>query len=60
MVEDNVFVGSNSNVIAPVTLKKDSFIACGTTITEDVEEGALSIGRSRQENKKDWVYKKKR
>ena len=60
VVEDNVFVGSNSNVIAPVTLKKDSFIACGTTITEDVEEGALSIGRSRQENKKDWVYKKKR
>ena len=41
-------------------MKKDSFIACGTTITEDVEEGALSIGRSRQENKKDWVYKKKR
>ncbi len=60
VVEDNVFVGSNSNVIAPVTLKKDSFIACGTTITEDVEEGALSIGRSRQENKKDWVYNKKR
>ena len=60
VVENNVFVGSNSNIIAPVTLKKDSFIACGTTITDDVDEGCLSIGRSRQENKKDWVYKKKR
>ncbi len=58
VVEDNVFVGSNSNIIAPVTLKKDSFIACGTTITDDVEEGSLSIGRNRQENKIGWVYKK--
>jgi bifunctional UDP-N-acetylglucosamine pyrophosphorylase/glucosamine-1-phosphate N-acetyltransferase len=58
-VEDNCFVGCNVNLVAPVTVKKDSYIAAGTTITKDVPEGSLSIGRARQENKEDWMKKLK-
>jgi bifunctional UDP-N-acetylglucosamine pyrophosphorylase/glucosamine-1-phosphate N-acetyltransferase len=58
-VEDNCFVGCNVNLVAPVTVRKDSYIAAGTTITKDVPEGSLSIGRARQENKEDWMKKLK-
>ena len=50
-IEDGVFVGCNSNLVAPVTIGKDSFIAAGSTITEDVPESSLSIARARQTNK---------
>lgn len=58
IVEDNAFVGSNSNLVAPVTVKKWGYIAAGSTITDDVEEGDLSIARARQVNKAGWVEKK--
>jgi bifunctional UDP-N-acetylglucosamine pyrophosphorylase/glucosamine-1-phosphate N-acetyltransferase len=57
VVEDNCFVGCNVNLIAPVTVKKDSYVAAGTTVTQDVPEGSLSIGRARQENKDGWAKK---
>lgn len=47
-VEDNCFIGSNSNIIAPVTLKKGSYIAAGTTITEETPTDSFVIGRPRQ------------
>ncbi len=47
----DVFVGSDSQLIAPVTLGDGAYVATGTTVTNDVPEGALAIGRSRQENK---------
>ena len=53
-IEDNVFIGCNANLIAPVTIRKGSVIAAGTTVTKDVEEDAMAIGRVRQENKKDY------
>lgn len=56
-VEDNCFVGCNVNLVAPITVKKDSYIAAGTTLTKDVPEGSLSIGRARQENKEGWTKK---
>lgn len=56
-IEDDVFVGCNSNLVAPVTLKKGSFIAAGSTITKEVPEDALAIGRARQENKLGYVSK---
>ncbi len=56
-VEDNCFVGCNVNLVAPVTVKKDSYIAAGTTVTESVPESSLAIGRVRQENKVDWIKK---
>ena len=57
IIEDNCFIGSNSNFIAPVKIEKDSFIAAGSTITEDVPEGSLAIARQRQTNKEGWNKK---
>jgi bifunctional UDP-N-acetylglucosamine pyrophosphorylase / glucosamine-1-phosphate N-acetyltransferase len=57
-VEDNCFVGCNVNVVAPVTVKRGSYIAAGTTLTMDVPEDSLSIGRVRQENKEGWMKNK--
>lgn len=56
-IGDNAFVGCNTTLIAPVSIEKDTFIAAGSTITDDVEEGSLAIARSRQTNKSKWVYK---
>lgn len=53
-IEDHVFIGCNTNLVAPVTVKKHAYIAAGSTITKDVEEDAMAIARSRQENKKGY------
>lgn len=54
IIEDNSFVGCNSNLIAPVTIGKNSFIAAGSTINQDVPEKALGIARARQTNKENY------
>lgn len=51
VVGDNCFIGSNCNVIAPVTIEKNGYICAGTTVTEKVNEDDFVIGRARQENK---------
>jgi bifunctional UDP-N-acetylglucosamine pyrophosphorylase/glucosamine-1-phosphate N-acetyltransferase len=56
-IEDNVFIGCNSNLVAPVTIKEGSYIAAGSTITDDVPEHALAIARTRQINKEEYVKK---
>jgi len=58
-IGDNVFVGSDSTLVAPVTIESGSYIAAGSCITEDVPSGALALGRSRQVTKPDWVTRKK-
>jgi bifunctional UDP-N-acetylglucosamine pyrophosphorylase/glucosamine-1-phosphate N-acetyltransferase len=55
VIGDNVFVGCNVNLVAPVKIGNNAYIAAGSTITEDVPEGALAIARSRQTNKEGWV-----
>lgn len=50
-VGSHVFIGSNCNIIAPVTIDDDSFICAGTTVTENVNKEDFVIGRARQENK---------
>ena len=60
VIEDNVFIGGNSNILSSVVLGKDSYIAAGSTITNDVPALGLGIGRSKQVNKEDWVAKKNR
>lgn len=57
VIEDDVFVGCNTNLIAPVTVGREAYIAAGSTITEDVPEKALAIARERQVNKTDWSNK---
>ena len=53
-IEDNAFIGCNSNLVAPVTVKKNAFIAAGSTITKDVEEDAMGIARAKQVNKEGY------
>jgi len=60
VIEDGTFVGSNSTLVAPLRLGKESYVAAGSAITTDIPGGALGIGRGRQENKDGWVAKRKR
>jgi bifunctional UDP-N-acetylglucosamine pyrophosphorylase/glucosamine-1-phosphate N-acetyltransferase len=60
VIEDGVFVGSDSQLIAPVRVGKGAYIAAGSSITEDVPPGALAIGRGKQINKADWTTKRRK
>jgi bifunctional UDP-N-acetylglucosamine pyrophosphorylase/glucosamine-1-phosphate N-acetyltransferase len=53
-VGEGAFVGCNSNLIAPVTLEKDAYVAAGSTVTQDVPAGALAVARERQRNVEGW------
>lgn len=57
---DHVFVGSNSTIVAPSVLGNDAYIAAGSVITEGVPDGALGLGRARQENKTGWSARKRK
>ena len=58
VIDDGAFVGSNSTLVAPVTVGRGAYVAAGSTVTQDVPAGALGIGRGRQENKPGWVEKR--
>jgi bifunctional UDP-N-acetylglucosamine pyrophosphorylase/glucosamine-1-phosphate N-acetyltransferase len=58
-IEDGVFVGSDSTLVAPLTVGEGAYIAAGSCITEDVPAGALALGRSRQTTKPGWVAARK-
>ena len=58
VVKDGAFIGSNSNLVAPVTIEEKGYIATGSTITDDVPNGALAVARARQVVKEGWVEKK--
>ncbi len=55
IIGDNVFVGSNSTIIAPVELGDNSLVGAGSTITKDVPADAIALGRGRQINKEDYA-----
>lgn len=55
VIGDNVFLGCNTNLVAPVKVANNSVIAAGSTITENVDEYSLAIARSRQTEKKNWA-----
>lgn len=57
VVEDDVFVGSNNTLIAPVTIGQGAYAAAGSTITDDVPPQDLAIARARQENKEKYASK---
>lgn len=56
-IEDGVFIGCNSNLVAPVTIGKGAYVAAGSTITKNVPGNALSIARAQQVNKENYVQK---
>jgi bifunctional UDP-N-acetylglucosamine pyrophosphorylase / glucosamine-1-phosphate N-acetyltransferase len=60
VIEDNVFVGSGSMLVAPIRIGKQSYVAAGSTLTEDVPPEALALGRARQVNKEGWIGEQKK
>ena len=60
VIEDGAFIGSDSQLIAPVTVGAGAYVAAGSSITQDVPAGALGIARGTQVNKDGWVAKRKR
>ncbi len=59
-ISDNVFIGSNSALVAPVTIEKDSTIGAGSTITRNVSKGTLALTRSSQIIKKNYKRRRKK
>ncbi len=59
-IGSHVFLGCNTNLIAPVTVGDGAYTAAGSTVTEDVPGDALAIARERQTNKPDWAAKFRR
>jgi bifunctional UDP-N-acetylglucosamine pyrophosphorylase / glucosamine-1-phosphate N-acetyltransferase len=59
IIEDGAFVGSDTQLIAPVTIGKGAYVGSGTTVREDVPSGALAVSAGKQRNIHGWVGKKK-
>lgn len=59
-IEDGVFIGSGTELVAPVTVGRGAYIAAGSTITQDVAAGALAIARARQVEKPGWARERAR
>lgn len=59
IIEDEAFIGTDSQLVAPVRIGRGAYVAAGSSITEDVPSGALGIARGRQVNRDGWVAKRK-
>lgn len=59
VIGDHAFIGCNVNIVSPVNVGEDAYIAAGSTITGDVPGAALAIARERQTNKEGWVDARK-
>lgn len=58
IIGNHSFIGCNTNLVSPVRVYDNTYIAAGSTITNDVEEGDLAVARAKQRNIKGWVEKK--
>ena len=59
-IGDRVFVGSNTTLVAPLTVGEGAYVAAGSTVTRDVPPGALALGRAQQVDKPGWTERKAR
>jgi bifunctional UDP-N-acetylglucosamine pyrophosphorylase / glucosamine-1-phosphate N-acetyltransferase len=59
IIEDGAFIGSDSQLVAPVRVGQGAYVAAGSSIVKDVPPGSLGIARSRQANVEGWVERKK-
>jgi bifunctional UDP-N-acetylglucosamine pyrophosphorylase/glucosamine-1-phosphate N-acetyltransferase len=59
VIQDGAFIGSDSQLIAPVTVGKGAYVGAGSSITNDVPPGALGIARGRQVNVEGWAERRK-
>ncbi|HET7218276.1 MAG TPA: DapH/DapD/GlmU-related protein, partial [Vicinamibacterales bacterium] len=60
VIEDGAFIGSDSQLIAPVRVGKNAYVAAGSSITDDVPPDTLAIARGRQVNKPGWIARARR
>ena len=60
VIEDGAFIGSDTQLVAPVTIKQGAYVGSGTTVREDVPAGALAVSAGKQRNIDGWVDKKKK
>jgi bifunctional UDP-N-acetylglucosamine pyrophosphorylase/glucosamine-1-phosphate N-acetyltransferase len=60
VIEDGAFVGSDTQLIAPVTVGRNAYVGTGTTVRENVPPGALAVSAGKQRNIEGWVEKKKK
>ncbi|MEO7191728.1 MAG: bifunctional UDP-N-acetylglucosamine diphosphorylase/glucosamine-1-phosphate N-acetyltransferase GlmU [Vicinamibacterales bacterium] len=60
LIDDGVFIGSDSQLIAPVTIGKEAYVGAGSSITENVPPGGLAVARARQTNKEGWAASRRR
>jgi bifunctional UDP-N-acetylglucosamine pyrophosphorylase / glucosamine-1-phosphate N-acetyltransferase len=60
VIGDRVFVGTNSSLVAPLTIGEGAYVAAGSVITKNVPPGALAVARGRQETREGWVARKKK
>jgi bifunctional UDP-N-acetylglucosamine pyrophosphorylase/glucosamine-1-phosphate N-acetyltransferase len=58
VIEDGAFIGSDTQLIAPVTVRKGAYVGSGTTVREDVPAGALAVSAGKQRNIEGWVEQK--
>ena len=59
-IDSGAFIGSGSQLVAPVKVGKNAYVGAGSTITKDVSPDSLAVSRVRQSEKKDWARKRKR
>jgi bifunctional UDP-N-acetylglucosamine pyrophosphorylase/glucosamine-1-phosphate N-acetyltransferase len=59
VIEEGVFIGCNANLIAPLVIERNSFVAAGSTVTKGVPPEALAIERARQRNVEGWVARRR-
>jgi len=60
VIGDRVFVGTNSSLVAPITIGEGAYVAAGSVITKSVPPGALAVARGRQETREGWVARKQK
>lgn len=59
VIDDGTFIGSGTMLVAPVNVGKGSYVAAGSTITEDVPPESLALGRARQVTKEGWARRRR-
>jgi bifunctional UDP-N-acetylglucosamine pyrophosphorylase/glucosamine-1-phosphate N-acetyltransferase len=60
VIEDGAFIGSDTQLIAPVTVKRNAYVGSGTTVREDVPAGALAVSAGKQRNIEQWVSEREK